>query len=238
LENEKYHSANLRYSKMNMYRGIIWNGFVSFNKKVNTTRNEIQISGINQFNTPILTDNPETNWRINGSVSKKIYRFSLKLNTNLGWFNYVQTLNNVSTSNDRNNQNVGLSLKTSYKKWPDFSVGYTKGYSQFNGITQSKYQSDEFNADFEWTFLKYFTVELDYENLKNTNSNNQSNYYDIANASIRYQKKNSPFGFELFANNILDNKVKNDYSFSDFMISERKTSVLPRVFMLSVSYKL
>jgi hypothetical protein len=238
LENEQYHNATLRYSKMNMYRGIVWNAMASYNKKVKTTRNEIQISGINQYSTPILTDNPETNWRFNGSVSKKIYRFSLKLNTSFSWFNYLQSVNNIATSNDRNSQNIGLIFKTSYKKWPDFSIGYNKGNSQFNGITKSNYQSDEFTSELEFTFKKYFTFKLDYENLKNKNNLNQTNFYDIANTSLRYQKKNSPFGFELFVNNLFDNKVKNDYSFSDFIISERKTFVLPRVFMISVSYKL
>lgn len=238
LENEQYHVATLRYSKMNMYRGIIWNATASYNKKVKTTRNEIQISGINQYSTPILTDNPETNWRFNGSVSKKIYRFNLKLNSNLSWFNYLQTLNNITTANDRNNQNVGLTFRTAYKKWPDISIGYNKGYSQFNGITKSNYQSDELTTEIEFTFKKFFTFKIDYENLKNKNSLNQTNFYDIANTSLRYQKKNSPFGFELFVNNLFDNKVKNDYSFSDFIISRRKTYLLPRVFMFSVSYKL
>lgn len=238
LENEQYHSANLRFSKINMYRGVVWNATASFNKKVKTTRNEIQLSGINQFSRPILTDNPETNWQFIGSVSKKIYRFNLKLNSNLNWFNYLQSVNNVATTNDRNNKNIGLTFKTAYKKWPDISIGYNKGFSQFNGITKSSYQSDELVSELEFTFKKYFTFRIDYENLKNTDNFNQTNFYDIANSSLRYQKKNSPFGFELLANNLFNNKVKNDYSFSDFMITERRTFVLPRVFMFSVSYKL
>jgi hypothetical protein len=210
----------------------------SYNKKVKTTRNDIQINGIDQYTTPILTDNPETNWRFNGSFSKKIYRFNLKINSNLSWFNYLQTLNNISTTNDRNNQNIGIVFKTAYKKWPDLSIGYTKGYSQFNGITKSKYQSDEITTELELTFCEFFVLKIDYDNLKNTNNLNQTNFYDIANISLHYQKKNSPFGFELFANNVFNNKIKNDYSFSDYVITERKTYVLPRVFMFSINYKL
>lgn len=238
LENEQYHSANLRYSKMNMYRGIIWNASISFNKKVKTTRDQIEMSGINQYNTPILTNNPETNYGVNGSVSKKISRFNLKLNSNLGWFNYVQTLNTITTTNNRNNQDVGITFKTAYKKWPDFSIGYTKGFSQFKGITKSNFQSDEFNADFEATFLKYWVYKIEYQNLRNINNSNQSNFFETANTSLRYQKKNSPFGFEITANNLFDIKAKNDYSFSDYAISQSKTYVLPRVFLFSVSYKL
>ena len=238
LENEHYHTANLRYSKINMYRGITWNAMANFNKKLKVIRNEIQIDGINQFNTPILRDNPETNYNINGSFSKRIYRFNLKLNAKLSWFNYLQTLNNITTSNDRNNQKIEIVFKTAYKKWPDFSVGYTKGYSQFLGITKSNFQTAAINSVFEVGFLKFWTFKFEYNNLKNTNNNNQSNFYDIANTSLRYQKKNNPFGFELTANNLFNNKVKNDYSFSDYLISERTTYVLPRVLLFSVSYKL
>lgn len=238
LQNEKYHSASLIYSKMNMYRGVNWNGMLRYNKKVNTIRNEIQLDGINQFSTPVLTDNPETTYSANGSFTKRIYRFSLRLNSRLSWFNYSQTLNSVTTTNDRTSQNVGILFKTAYRKWPDFSVGYNKGYNQFSGITKSNFQTDALTAAGDITFFKFWTYKFEYENLKNTNNNNQSNFYDIANTSLRYQKKNSPFGFELSINNLFDNNVKNDYSFSDYLISERKTFILPRVFMFSISYKL
>lgn len=238
LQNEQYHSANLRYSKMNMYRGINWYGMASYNKKLKTIRNKVQIEGINQFNTPILTDNPETNYNISGSFTKKIYRFSVKVNTRLSWFNYLQTVNTLTTKNERTNQNLGILLKTANKKWPDFSIGYTKGYSQFSGTTKSNFETDAFNSDFETIFFKFWTYKLEYENLKNKNNYGQTNFYDIVNTSIRYQKKNSPYAFELIINNLLGIKVKNDYSFSDYLISERVTYVMPRVFMLSVNYKL
>ncbi len=238
LENEQYHAANLLYFKLNMYRGIIWNASIRINNKVKTTRNQIEINGINQYNTPFLTDNPEANYGLGGSVSKKIYRFNLKLNANVGWFNYVQTLNAITTTNHRNNQDVGISFETAYKKWPDFSIGYTKGYGQFEGLTKSKFISDEFKSDFEVAFLKYWIYKIEYQSLRNTNSTNQCLFFETANTALRYQKKNSPFGFEFTVNNLFGSKAKNDYSFSDYVISENKTYVMPRVFLFSVSYKL
>jgi hypothetical protein len=238
LENEQFHSANLRYSKMNMYRGITWNAMASFVKKENNIRNEVILQGINQVNTPFLRDNPETNYNVNGSFTKKIYRFNLRLSSSLSWFNYLQNLNGVTTSNDRNNQKVGVLIKTAYKKWPTVSVGYTKGFSQFKGITQSQFQFNSYNADAEFSFFKHWTYKLEYENTSNTNANQQRNFYDLANTSLRYQKKNSPFGLELSVNNVLNTSVKNDFSFSDYLISERTTFVLPRVVLFSISYKL
>jgi hypothetical protein len=66
----KYHAASLRYSKMNMYHGVSWNGMLIYNKKQKAIRNEIQLDGINQFSTPVLTDNPETNYSANGFTKK------------------------------------------------------------------------------------------------------------------------------------------------------------------------
>ena len=238
LRNERFHAASLNYRKMNMYRGINWYARASYNKKVRAVRNDIVLSGINQFSTPIITDNPETNWSFYGSFEKKIYYFRAGINTSINGFSYTQTLNDIATQNDRNSQNVGLTLKTAKRNWPNLEIGYKKGFSQFNGLTQSNYKTDAFNADGSIDFLKHFVYKFSYENLRNTDNTNQSNFYEVANTSLRYQKKNSPFGFELSANNLFDNRAKNDFSFSDFSISNSSRYVMPRVVLFSVSYKL
>lgn len=238
LENEKYHNINLYYSKINMYRGILLNGILTYSKKVLALRNEVVIEGINQYNKPFLTNNPENNLRLNGSISKKIHRFNLKLNTTLSWFNYFQTINSVTKKNERKFQNFGLTLKTASKKWPDISIGFSKGFIQFNGLSNSTFQTDEFNSDAEINLSKSLIFKIEYINLKNADTYKLSNYYDNVNSSIRFQKKNSPFTFELFANNLFNNQYKNNFSLNDYMITNQKTYVLPRVFMFSVNYKL
>ncbi|MFH6960548.1 hypothetical protein ACHRV1_24370 [Flavobacterium aquidurense] len=238
LENEKYHSANLRYSKMNSYRGITWNGMLTYSQKIKVIRNEIQLDGINQFNTPILTDNPETNTNFNGSFSKRIYRFNLKLNAKLSWFEYSQTLNDVTTINKRDSQNFGLIFKTANKKWPDISIGYSKGFSSFSGLTKSSFQNDAITGAFEATFFKFWTYKINYDYIRNKDSRNQSNFYDMIDTSLFYQKKNNPFGFQLSVTNLLDLKKKYSNKFSDYMISEQSTSILARAIMFSIAYKL
>jgi len=238
LRNERFHNASLSYRKMNMYRGITWYANANFNKKVRTIRNDIVLSGINQFSTPVITDNPETNWRLYGMFEKKIYRFRVGINSSLNWFNYTQTLNDITNTNDRNSQNVGVTLRTGYRKWPSIEVGYKKGFSQFTGITQSDYKTDAFNTSGSIEFLKNFVYKFSYENLKNTDNRGQSNFYEVANTSLRYQEKNNPFGFEFSVNNVFDNQTRNNFSFSDYSISNYSRYVMPRVILFSVSYKL
>jgi hypothetical protein len=135
---------------MNMYH-VSWNGMLIYNKKKKAIRNEIQLDGINQFSTSVLTDNRKL-ITVLWVFQKKTYHFSLRLNTRLSWFNYSQTLNSVTTTNERTSQNVGLLFKTAYRKWPNFSVGYNKG--TVIGITKS-FETDALTVDADVTFSNY-----------------------------------------------------------------------------------
>jgi len=238
LRNERFHTANLFYTKTNMYQGLMIYANANFNRKVRTIRNQIILEGINQYVMPLITDNPETNWRFSGSVTKNIYRFKAVLNSSLNYFNYIQDINGITAKNSRNSQNIGIEIRTSYKRWPFFSAKYTKGFSDFTGLTTSNFETDNFEGRLEYEITNALILKADYENFKNSNSLNRNNCYEIANASLFYQKKNSAWGFELTANNFLDTKIKRTNSFSDYMISEQATYVLPRVLLLSVNYKL
>jgi hypothetical protein len=238
LKNERFHAASLNYSKTSMYKGLMLFANASFNKKIRTIRNEIELDGINQYTTPTITDNPETNWRVSGNIDKKINKIRINFNTSLGWFHYIQTVNNETSENQRNNQNFGLKLRTAVKKWPSASVSYNKMFSQFTGLTKSHLTSDRLSFDFDIDFLKNFNFKTDYEVTFNEDSYNQKTDFRIANAYLTYQKKNNPFRFELSAQNYLNNSTKITNSFSDYMISSSTVYTLPRIVMLTVSYKL
>lgn len=238
LENERFHQGSLIYTKMNMLKGLTINGYLGFNKKVRTLRNRVVLSGIEQFSTPVLSSNPETLWRVSGSASKKFGKITAKLSSRLSWFDYVQELDGMSASFSRNSQEIGAELRTSHKKWPDLKLGYKKGFSRFLGNTEENYTWDSVYADASVNIFGGWTVAADYESMRNANGNNYRDFYSLVNASIRYQKKNSPFSFELIANNLFDNNSKEKYSFSDYVISRQSTIVLPRIILFSVNYKL
>jgi hypothetical protein len=111
-------------------------------------------------------------------------------------------------------------------------------FSQFTGLTKSHLTSDRLSFDFDIDFLKNFNFKTDYEVTFNEDSYNQKTDFRIANAYLTYQKKNNPFRFELSAQNYLNNSTKITNSFSDYMISSSTVYTLPRIVMLTVSYKL
>lgn len=238
LKNERYHSASLRYSKLRVYNDFTVNANLNFSKRTKNIRNRITLNGIDQLSTPILTNDPETSLAFIGFMTKKIYRFKLGFTTNLSWYNYIQEINEKKVSSQRNYQVFGFELRTDYKKWPYAKISYNKNFNALSGFTNSHYQSDEFSAEIHYEIVKNFILKTDYDFFSNKNPNGQWDSYNIANASLRYRKTNSHFGFRLIVNNLFDVRRKTSNSFSDFFIRGYTQYILPRVILVSVDYKI
>ncbi|KOY51776.1 hypothetical protein [Polaribacter dokdonensis] len=103
----------------------------------------------------------------------------------------------------------------------------------------SKYVTTETFIIIDYDFLEGFIFNFDYKKSNYQNKTlGQKNTYEIANATLSYKKENSAWSYKLTAQNMFNAQFKQSNSFSDFLISDRKTFILPRVIMLSVSYNL
>jgi hypothetical protein len=240
LENQLYHSVSFSYYKFSLFKGLNINAMAKYNKKVKQFKTVTQLQGINQYNTQILFDQPEHTWSLNGSISKKINKIRYKFRSNYSYNDFYQILNNQESKNISTGLSSTLSLETFFKKWPNLDIGYTKEFNKYKAFgNETKFQNDIFFVNLEYDFLNNFIVKMSY-NLdayknKSVHINNQ---FDNANASLFYNKEDSPWGFELEITNIFDTKYKQQNSFSDFLISDSKTFIMPRILMFKISYKL
>ena len=91
----------------------------------------------------------------------------------------------------------------------------------------------------QYVFFNDFLFKADYSRVDYQNKTTQaSNEFDISSVSLFYQKEDNPWGFQIEATNLFNNRLKRSNSFSDFLISDQTTFLLPRIVMLKVSYKL
>lgn len=239
LENELYHSAKLSYTKFSLYRGIIINGNVGYTKRIKTIRNQIQLQGINRFSSPILTENPETQWQFRGNLRKTFGKVIVKAKSNLTLSDYFQEVNGILSKNKSNSKGFGLEIATNFKQWPNIEIGYNKNFNSFStSNNSSKFTNENPYINIEYDFLKGFILMADYSRNNYLNNNNQKNNYEIANASLFYQKEDSAWGFKINGTNILNAKFKNENSFSEFIISDQRTYILPRIWLFTLTYKL
>ena len=239
LENELYHAARLWYTRFSLYRGIIMDVSINYNKKIRNIQNTVQLQGIDQFTSPILSVNPETQWRLSGHVRKTLGKLTLKVKANTSFSEYFQNLNNSLLKNQSNIQKLGVALATNTKKGPNVEVGYDVDFSQFKSVTSnSKFKSKNPYLNINYDFFKSWKFTGNYT-LTNYRNDTGINYrYDMANASLTYQNEDSAWGFKLSGNNIFGVSFKQQNIFSDFLISDSKTFIFPRIWLFTLSYKL
>ena len=239
LENELYHSVNLSYNKFSMYKGIMLLGNLNYIKKKQGIQNNIEFQETNQFVTPIIVDNPETQWDFNSSIRKRIKKVNYTLKSKINNLKYLQKIDNEYNTNIKNNFTLGLSAKTLYKKWPTIEIGYDKSigiYTSNNNISKFNTNKSFMNIDYEFKDF-VFSFEYEYYNYNNKQFNLE-NKYQFANTSLLYQKENSVWSFELNAQNLFNSKFKNQNSFSEYIIRDKKKFIQPLLVMFSLNYKI
>jgi len=240
LSNTLYHTASVSYRRFSLFRGLNYSLITTYNKRIKSIKNTIQLQGIEQFSTPVMFDQPEQALSVSGRFSKNIKKLKLKFNSRWSYNDYYQIVNLNTSLNSSKNFNNTMSLDTNFKNHPNIEVGYkhaTSNYKSRGNLTQ--FLNTSFFTNLEYDFLNDFIFKADYSlDTFNNKTTNNTNQFDMANASLFYQTEDSPWGFEVSASNIFDVKFRQTNNFSNFLIQDSKTFVLPRIIMFKVIYKL
>ncbi|MFQ3238394.1 MAG: hypothetical protein ACI9NI_000672 [Olleya marilimosa] len=240
LSNTLYHTASVSYRRFSLFRGLNYSLITTYNKRIKSIKNTIQLQGIEQFSTPVMFDQPEQTLSVSGRFSKNIKKLKLKFNSRWSYNDYYQIVNLNTSLNSSKNFNNTMSLETNFKNHPNIEVGYkhaTSNYKSRGNLTQ--FLNTSFFTNLEYDFLNDFIFKADYSlDTFNNKTTNNTNQFDMANASLFYQTEDSPWGFEVSASNMFDLKFRQTNNFSNFLIQDSKTFVLPRIIMFKVIYKL
>lgn len=240
LENQLYHAINLNYYKFSLVKNLNINLSTTLNKRVKQIKNTTQLEGIDQYSTSMMFDLPEHNWTVLGLASKTIHKFKFKWLGNFTYNDFHQILNNDTHLNISKSISSTTSVETLFKNFPNIELGYTKDFNNYRSFLQiNNFENDRFFVYMEYYFLKNFILKADYTFDQYHNKNNQTkNTFDTANASLFYQVEDSPWGFEINATNLFNTTFKQQNTFNNFLISDTKTYILPRIIMFKVAYKL
>lgn len=239
LENELYHSVSLGYNKFSLFRGLMLFTELNYMKKDKGLQNNIKFEGINQFLTTELLNNPETQWNFNANIRKKIKQINYTLKGKFKNYKYLQNINNSITTNRKNTYTLGIAVKTLYKNIPTIQIGYDKTIGNYiSNNNTSKFINNKSFINIDYDFNNFvFSFEYQYFDYSNKKFNLQ-NKYQLAQASLLYQKENSPWSFEINTKNLFNSKFRNQNSFSDYIITDNKKFIQPFSILFSVNYKL
>ena len=240
LENGLRHDLKLRFSKFRTYRGFKYYAVANYIQQVQGVVNSVNYQGINQSLNPINLDNPQRQWILYGSISKKIseidFRAGLRYNTS----KHKQLVNESLTENKNSSFSYNVSGKTLFDNFPIVEMGFRQSFGSYTlSGRKSEFvtSSPFFNIDYD--FWNGFIFSFDYTGSRFKNKElNQRDIYEIANASLYYNRENSPWSFEVKAQNLFDTRFKSSNSFSSYIISDTRTYILPRIFLFSIGYEL
>jgi hypothetical protein len=239
LEYVDYHSARLLYTKFNLYKNIILSGSIGYNKKSKTIKNEVQVVNTDKYLSPVLLNYPDENWNFSGDLYKRYGKFKIRFTGRLDVFNYKQLINENLTAINNYRQTYKSSVQTNFSKAPNVKIGFNLSFNKQSLNTNSyNYSIKEPFCELDYIFLKDFNLKFDYYKNSYKNISDNKTTYELANASLLYQKENSAWSFKFSAKNIFDTTYKLSNSLSDYQSAETKEYVFPRVFMFSLSYKL
>lgn len=132
-------------------------------------------------------------------------------------------------------------MKTKYDNVPNLELSIRHSFDTFDGSAaeENRFVQIDPTARLEFIFWKDFVLEADYTFTYYENRTiNEINRFQTANASLRYNKESSPWGIELNATNIFDIQLRNENSINQFLISDTRTFVQPRILLLKVAYKI
>lgn len=240
LENNLFHSARIYYSRFSLYRGLMLFASLNYIKQIRGVRNTVDFNDINQFLTVKMFDNPSEDWRGNINIQKSINKFKYKFDVGFNNSKYIQELNNNIQTNTNNNYDYELGIQTLFDKFPTIEVGLKRAIGNFTASTNtSKFVTTEPFITIDYDFLEGFIFNFDYRKSNYQNKTlDQKNTYEIANATLSYKNEDSAWSYKLTAKNLFNAQFRQSNSFSDFLISDRKTFILPRIIMLSIGYNL
>ncbi len=192
------------------------------------------------------TLNVDGNYNVNGYLGGGIPFFSRALNiqpsVNGNYSSYSSFINSERNTTKNLNMNFGIDLEVDIDTLA-FSVGYNYDYnapsSTLSTASNKPYSEQKFDADFRlklpWKML--IQTEATYV----INSQRAEGYnlnYIVWNASFsKAFLKNENLILAVEGNDLLNQNISNKRTIQDNVITDNKTNIISRYFMLRLTYK-
>lgn len=240
LQNNLFHTARIYYNRFSLYRGLLLFASLNYNKQIKGVRNTVDFNNINQFLTVRMFNDASENIRGNFHLEKTIKNIKYKFDVGFDASNYIQELNNNLQNNKSNNYDYEIGIETLFDNFPKIEIGIKQDFGRFiTSENTTKFITTEPFINIDYNFLDGFVFNFDYQkSIYQNKTLQQKNIYEIANASLSYQKENSGWSYKITAQNLFNAQFRQSNSFNNFLISDRRTFILPRIIMFSVGYNL
>ncbi len=231
---------SISYDYSNLWKGINLKLDFGYYNDHATFKPITVFDGLDQIRNFVRLDQTEDGFTYGGSFKKRINLISSQISVNRSSGNGFQIINGEILETQNESTRLGGELYTLFDEFPNLSASYLRTYSTYqntDGI--SDFIQDRLSLTFDFDLLKHWNASFDYSYnyFKGEQTNTRSTYAD-SNFKISYVKEGSNWTYELNGTNLFDNEFEQDSSVNNFVISDTRTFIMPRMFLLTVAYKL
>ncbi len=238
------HSINLNFNSWKSISGkYTWMG-LTYNFINNDMATATSYDSIGRTVSQAI--NVNGNYNFNGYLGTSMPFFSkkLELGPNL-WASYRENksmINGLENKTQDIRSNVSLDIKLNLEKFTAGISGYysyNSAFSSLNNKSNTPYSSQGISGNVSAKLPKNFTIESDANYTINSKRSNGYNInYLVWNASVSkifFKKENFILG--AYAYDILNQNISVDRDISSNVITDIKTNIISRYFLLKATFK-
>lgn len=238
IENSLYHNFSLNLQSFSIAKSFNIN--LNYRRATRTHKEQNILEGIDQISTAYLSHNPENQYTFLGFFRRRAKKIAVVLSLNGMYYDFINEVNNQDIKFDTYQLSYKFSIQSLFNDWPNVELGIQQAYAQSSSSNfKSKYTIFKPFIDFRYIFWNDFVFKTDYEYyLSDYKTSNNKESFQMANTSLYYRKSNSPWGFELRAENLFNTKYRHTHRVNQFMIYDQNTYIQGRIAQFILSYNL
>ena len=239
LENGLSQNLSLRYSNFNLYNFTNIFAVISYSSRVDQIRNIVNFESVIRnstvFNSPFADETLTAFGRYQRTWGK--IRGELQGNFNYSKFN--QIIDGNRSVNESFTHTYRPGIRTNFREAPNVNVRYAYTIQDVNqGSNQNTIYIDAPSIEVDAYIWKSFTLRSDYS-YNRVRSGNQSNTFDLWNASLAYRKSSTAkWEYEIRATNLLNTQSRVTTNIGDVSLSIREYFIQPRFITFRFTYTL
>lgn len=238
LNTERYRTFSSNFRNYVLKKTNFW-AYFYYTQKSRSYRNTAVIVDQSQLLQSLIVQSPERNVSFSFMYERSWKYFSPFVGFSTTLASYLQQINEASVKTKQEGGTAKIGVKLLGDKLPSLGFTYEKSINQFKGFANSTFYGDKVLVDLRYVLFEVLRIQGNYEFYKNKHHSNKSSMqFAVLRGELAYQRRQKPWAITLTMENLLATKERVSNSFSNYLASEQRMSVLPRQILIGVQYKL
>lgn len=237
IEHQYLHQSRVTYSSGSRTVKHLFFSSINYSYRNQSVTSSREFLGIDQVSRYILLKQPNQNFgfSLSSTTLRDNWRFVVKPSYQLSLSNDI--INQDLVKLQINRLKYDLRAISSYNNFVNFKLGFNQSFTQYDGFNDNSFINSVVNLEISHDFNNAWIINSNYNQTYFENvTTGQRRNYGVANFNLNHRPLKSNWSFDLNAYNIFNAESRLDATFSDFIVNDVETFVLPFRIIFKTSY--